>query len=155
MARSFVRTALATLAAVALAACGSATSSSLRLDITPERTQYIPGNEVVLTVRNLGDEAVAYSFCARALQRRTGLSWVTENFESVPCPAAIFLLQPGESVSGAIPLPNGIPGGIYRVYLPGIGEPADDAVLDEQSEAEKTSKSFEVKVLVAQDASGG
>ena len=150
MARSFVRHALATLAAVALAACGSATSSSLRLDITPDKTQYPAGSQVVLTVRNLGNQAVAYSFCARGLQRRTGGAWVTEDFESHPCPSILLLLQPGESVTGSVGLPADLPGGTYRVYLPGVGEPASDAVLDERTQAEKTSKSFQVKVLVAQ-----
>jgi hypothetical protein len=149
---SLIRLALAALAAVTLAACESATSSSVRVDITPDKTEYAAGSNVVLTVRNVGDEAVAYSFCARGLQRRTGVAWVTEDFASYPCAAILLVLEPGESVTGTINLPTDIPGGIYRVYLPGIGEPGDDVVLDGETQAEKTSRPFEVKVLVAQPA---
>lgn len=152
MPRSLIRLTLAALAAVTLTACESATSSSLRVDITPDKTEYAAGTDVVLTVRNVGDEPVAYSFCARGLQRRAGFAWVTEDFASHPCASILLVLEPGESVTGTINLPTDIPGGTYRVYLPGIGEPGDDVVLDGDTQAEKTSRPFEVKVLVAQPA---
>jgi hypothetical protein len=151
MTRSLVRHALALLAAVALAACSSATSSRLRLDITPDRTEYTTGSNVLLTIRNLGDEPVTYSFCSWTIQRRTVSGWVEEGSQAVLCPAAILLLGPGQSVSGTISLPDNIPSGRYRVYLPGIGEPASDQVIDEPTQAEKHSTPFNVQAPVAVD----
>ncbi|HEX9939286.1 MAG TPA: hypothetical protein VGB15_19240 [Longimicrobium sp.] len=152
MTRSLVRNALALLAVVALAACESATSSRLRLDITPDRTEYTTGSDVLLTVRNLGDEPVTYSFCTWTVQRRTVTGWVEEDSEAVICPAAILLLGPGQSATGTIGLPDHIPSGRYRVYLPAIGEPASDQVIDEPTQAEKYSTPFNVQAPVALDA---
>jgi hypothetical protein len=152
MTRSFVRHALALLAVVALAACESATSSRLRLDITPDKTEYTTGSDVLLTVRNLGDEPVTYSFCTWTIQRQTVSGWVEVDSEAVICPAAILLLAPGQSATGTIGLPDDIPSGRYRVYLPGIGEAASDQVIDEATQAEKHSTPFNVQAPVAMDA---
>ena len=149
MARTLVRNALTVLAALTLAACGTATDSDLRLDITPDKPEYTAGSNVVLTVRNLGDEAVAYSFCTWAVQRQTTAGWVTVDSESVICPAAIYLVGPGQSVTGTIGLPENLASGRYRVHLPGIGEAASDQVITAQTEAEKTSTPFQVRALVA------
>ncbi|HEU4556619.1 MAG TPA: hypothetical protein VFS20_02175 [Longimicrobium sp.] len=154
MTRSFVRHALAALAAVAVAACSTVTYAfDLKLDITPDKPEYTSGSPVVLTVRNLGDDVVAYSFCTWAVQRQTVSGWTTVDTESVACPMAIFTIDPGESVTGTVQLPDGIPSGRYRVFLPGIGEPASDQVIDARSQEEKTSKPFQVKALVAVPAS--
>ncbi len=152
MARSLVRNALAVLAAVALVACSTVTGSRLRLDITPDKPEYTTGSDVVLTVRNLGDDPVTYSFCTWAVQRLTTSGWVTVDSESVLCPSVILLLDPGESVTGTIGLPDNLTNGKYRVFLPAIGEPASDQVIDAQTEAEKVSKSFQVRAPVALDA---
>src|ERR1044071_1471680 len=122
MARTLVRNAPTGLAALTRAACSTATDSDLRLDITPDKAEYTAGSNVVLTVRNLGDKAVAYSFCTWAVQRQTTAGWVTVDTESVVCPAILLRLDPGQSVTGTIGLPDGIASGRYRVRLPGIGE---------------------------------
>lgn len=144
MVRSLVRRTLAALA-LTLAACSTSTFSGLRLDITPDKPQYTAGSEVMLTIRNLGDEPVAYSFCAHAVQRQTAAGWVTAEFESNPCTRILLVVAPAESVTGRVTLPADLPAGTYRVYLPGIGEPTDDeAAADLQSR--KSSRPFTVTV---------
>jgi hypothetical protein len=149
MARTLVRNALTVLAALTLAACGTATDSDLRLDITPDKPEYTTGSSVVLTIRNLDDDPVGYSFCTWVIERQTLAGWVTVDSQSVACPMAIFRIDPGQSVTGTIVLPNDLPTGRYRVYLPGIGELASDQVITERTAAEKTSTPFQVRALVA------
>ena len=145
MTRSIVRRALAVLAAVTLAACDSATSGSLRLDITPDKPQYTPGTTVLLTIRNLGDEPVNFSFCGREIQRETATGWVTVSAELVSCTRIGLVLAPGASATGHVELPTDLPAGRYRVYLPLVGGPADDEA-GADLETRKSSKPFEVTV---------
>lgn len=145
MVRSVVRYALATLAALTLAACENSTLAGPAVEITPDQPQYTAGSDVMLTVRNLGDEPVAYSFCTRAIQRRTTAGWITEHLESQPCLAVLLTLDPGELVTGNVELPADLPAGTYRVYLPGIGNYPDDEA-SAGMQARKSSRSFVVTV---------
>lgn len=151
MARSIVRYALAALAALALAACESATSSSPLLDITPDKTQYVAGSEVNLTVRNLGDQPVKYTFCGRVIQRLTVTGWITTYGELILCVPPQESLAPGALVTESMELPANIPAGTYRVYLPGIApQDGDEAAANLPSR--RSSKPFEVRAPAALQA---
>ena len=148
MTRSLVRYALAAVAAFALAACtGNATSSSPFLDITPDHTQYTPGSQVNLTVRNLGEQPVNYSFCGWIIQRQTATGWVSYYSELILCAPPQESLAPGASVTERVELPANFPAGTYRVFLPGIDPPGQEASADVPSR--QSSKPFEVRVLAA------
>ncbi|HEU4556620.1 MAG TPA: hypothetical protein VFS20_02180 [Longimicrobium sp.] len=151
MARSLLRHALATLAALTLAACESATSSTPLLDIAPDRTQYAPGSEVNLTVRNLGDQPVKYTFCGRVIQRLTATGWITTYGEFILCAPPQESLAPGALVTESMELPANIPAGTYRVYLPGIASHDEDEAAANRP-SRQSSKPFEVRVLAALQA---
>jgi hypothetical protein len=144
MVRSLVRRTLAALA-VTLAACSSSTLSSLRLDITPDKSQYTAGNPAMVTIRNVGDEPVRYSFCAAEIQRQTPAGWVTESAELGSCTRIGLVLAPGVSATDRVDLPAILPAGTYRVYFPGIGDPIDDET-SADLQSRKSSKPFTVTV---------
>ncbi|HEU4556621.1 MAG TPA: immunoglobulin-like domain-containing protein [Longimicrobium sp.] len=143
MVRSVVRYALATLAALTLAACESTTLAGPAVEITPDQPQYTAGGEVTLTLRNLGDEPLAYSFCTQVIQRKSSAGWITEHLEAHPCTAVLLTVNPGEEVTGHVDLPADLPAGTYRVYLPGIGEYMEDET-SAAVQARKSSRSFKV-----------
>jgi methionine-rich copper-binding protein CopC len=142
MVPSLVRRTLAALA-LTLAACSTSTLSGMHLDITPDKPQYAAGSPAMVTIRNVGDETVRYSFCAAEIQRQTPSGWVTESAELVSCTRIGLELAPGASATGRVDLPASLPAGTYRVYFPGIGDPVDgEAAADLQSR--KSSKPFTV-----------
>lgn len=143
MARPIVRHVLATLAALALAACGSSTLSSLRLDITADKPQYTAGSPVMLTIRNLGDQPVLYSFCAAEIQRRTATGWVSAGAQFVSCMPPVQSIAPGASATEPVELPPNLAAGTYRVYLPLVGDPGEDAA-SADVRSRKSSRPFTV-----------
>jgi len=144
MARSLVRSTLAALALV-LAACGgeSPLSSTLHLEITPDREAYTAGSTATLTIRNLGASEVSYSLCGHEIQRQTPTGWVAAVPGNGGCALVIFTLAPGASVTAETPLPASLPAGTYRVYLPGfVYSRPDEVSLDLQTR--KSSRPFQV-----------
>ena len=117
----FVRCSLAVAALAVLAACESATGPTPELRITPDETAYVSGSMATITVQNLGDEVLFYNLCPTIIERREGFAWISLNYESLKlCNAALFQLQPGESVSEQVELPTVSGSGTYRVVFPYI-----------------------------------
>lgn len=144
----FVRRSLAAAALAALAACESATGSAPELRITPDETAYVSGSTATLTVQNLGDEVLFYNLCPTIIERREGFGWVSLNFESLElCNAALFQLQPGESVSEQVMLPTVSGSGTYRVVFPYISTSSTDR--DDIPRERKASEPFTVAGAIA------
>lgn len=148
MNRSLVRHTLALAAALAITGCGGgdlALPGSTVLEITPDRTTYAAGSNLGFTVRNIGDQPVAYNMCRREYQRLTTLGWSTVVYETPPCLATLapLVLAPGETIDGGLTLPGALSTGTYRVYFPDFdlsGESASSADLQTQ----KSSRPFHV-----------
>lgn len=144
----FVRRSLAAAALAALAACESATGSAPELRITPDETAYVSGSTATLTVQNLSDEVLFYNLCQVIIERREGFGWVSLNFESLKlCNAALFQLQPGESVSEQVELPTVSGSDTYRVVFPYISTGSTDR--DDIPRERKASKPFTVAGAIA------
>ena len=146
MATPFVRCSLAAAALAVLAACDGATGPSPELRITPDQPAYVAGGTATVTVQNLGDEAVFYNLCPVKIERRSGLGWVELSYESLKlCNAALFQLQPGESASEQVELPNG-QSGTFRVVFPVISTRANGGTLPRER---KASEPFTLAAAVA------
>ncbi len=146
MARSFVRLAPAGLALV-LAACfhrDPALPDTLHLDITPDRASYTAGSTATLTIRNLGDADVGYNPCPRVLQRQVLGAWVTLEGSPVLCPFALYVLQPGATVTEQMALSPGLAPGRYRVYFASLTAIPEDDAAAAGSQSRKASQPFEV-----------
>jgi hypothetical protein len=143
----FVRRSLAAAALVALAACESATSPAPGLRITPNETAYVSGGTAIITVANLGDQAVFYNLCPVRFERRAGFGWTELSFESLKlCNAALYQLQPGESITEQVELPSVSGTGTYRVVFPVISTRANGGELPHER---KASEPFTVAGMVA------
>ena len=144
----FVRRSLAAAALAALAACESATGSAPEMRITPNETAYVSGGTATLTVQNLSDEVLFYNLCQVIIERRQGFGWVSLNYESLKlCNAALFQLQPGESVSEQVLLPTVSGSDTYRVVFPYISTSSSNR--DEIPREAKASEPFTVAGMVA------
>lgn len=144
----FVRRFLAVAALAVLAACEGVTGPTPELRITPDEPAYVSGGTATLTVRNLGGEVLFYNLCPTIVERREGLGWVSLNYEALQlCNAALFQLQPGESVTQQVVLPTVSGTGTYRIVFPYISTSASD--LDGLPREWKASQPFTVSGMVA------
>jgi len=144
----FVRRSLAATALAVLAACEGAAGPDPGLRITPNETAYVSGGTATLTVRNLGDQVLFYNLCPVIIERREGRGWVSLNYESLKlCNAALFQLQPGESVSEQVALPTVSGSDTYRVVFPYISTSSTNR--DEIPRERKASAPFTVAGAVA------
>lgn len=143
----FVRRSLAAAALAVLAACEGATGPDPGLRITPNETAYVSGGTATLNVQNLGDQVLFYNLCPVIVERREGFGWVSLNHESLKlCNAALFQLQPGESVSEQVELPSVSGSDTYRVVFPYIRTSASGGELPHER---KASEPFKVAAPVA------
>jgi hypothetical protein len=146
MARTLVRTLLATVAALVLPACGRDTTlgGTLHVQLTTDKTAYTAGNDAIVTLRNLGDLPVTYNLCDYHLQHSTSVGWITQIHGGLPCMAVITVLQPGDSASAPVPLPETLPSGTYRVYYP-IIEESPQAPSSANAQTRKSTNAFQVQ----------
>jgi hypothetical protein len=138
---------LATAALCALAGCsrGSGTERTSQpvafSDIAPERARYSPGDTTMITLRNVGVDELQYNLCAYRVERREETAWYTAAEvppERSACVLPAGRLAPGEAVAMAVPLPDGLPPGEYRVRFDWIARAGGERL----SPGERSSRSF-------------
>ncbi len=127
---SFVRRRFALLAvALFAAACEGSTLSDPFADIDTDAAEYVAGDAVEVVITNVSDATIVGNPCPWKLQRRTSGGWETVAGNSL-CIGVIEYLEPGESLTTQIPIPNGVEDGLYRVHFPAVAPEGDESVPD-------------------------
>jgi hypothetical protein len=127
---SFVRRRLALLAvALFAAACEGSTLSDRFADIETDAAEYAAGDAVEVTITNVSDVTIVGNPCPWELQRRTAGGWETAAGNSL-CVGVMEYLEPGESLTTQVLIPNGIEDGSYRVHFPAVAPEGDESVPD-------------------------
>ncbi len=113
------------LTALLLAAGGCSgsfvTDPAQSVDLTLSKDVYLPGDTVVVTIRNVGGVTLtyAYGFCKTTLQRQQqGGQWTDLSVPTGGCPFALGILGPGGSVPDWYVLASDAAPGIYRLTMP-------------------------------------
>ena len=142
---SFVRRRFALLAVALLAAaCEGSTLPDPFADIDTDAAEYRAGDAVEVTITNVSDATIVGNPCPWELQRRTAGGWMLAAGNSL-CVGVMEYLEPGESLTTQILIPNGIEDGIYRVHFPAVGPEGDVSIPD----ALQSSDRFTVRALQA------
>lgn len=134
-----------TILLAAAAGCGespTAPGEERLLEISTTQGEYVPGDLIETSVRNIGSSPVSVSFCDVQLQRRTLLGWQTIRREDgLPCLDILYTLQPGDTRQFWYDLPALLAAGAYRLHLPN----AFDEVETQLTITQRMSNEFEVR----------
>ena len=83
---------------------GSRTPSDAEPFTTDERT-YSPGDEVLLTLRNVYGQPIGYNLCSSQLQRSVNDAWEPVQEDRI-CTLQLETLEPGEVDTFSVSLPD-------------------------------------------------
>jgi hypothetical protein len=95
-----------------------ARQSSQEAAFTTNDVAYEPGEEVVLTLRNVYDQSIGYNLCTSGLQHNVNDTWEPVE-EDRACTLQLNTLDPGEVDTFPLALPESLANGAYR-YSTGV-----------------------------------
>jgi uncharacterized protein YfaS (alpha-2-macroglobulin family) len=97
---------------------GRSAQNSAEVTITLDRSSYSAGGTANVSVTSHSRDTLGYNFCSsRTVERKQGESWVAIPEPGRMCTMEIRLLNPGETQTASITMPESMPAGTYRVVI--------------------------------------
>jgi hypothetical protein len=101
------------------------------VELRTDRTRYVPGDAISLTLVNTTDATYAFNPCTRTLERGGSQGWTAIPEPQRVCTMQAYILEPRQTRTETTELPDTLAPGRYRVVIALTREdaaPGSDAV---------------------------
>ena len=95
----------------------AADSASVAVELRTDRTRYVPGDAVSVTLVNHSSDTYTFNPCTRTLERETSGGWTSISEPQRVCTMQAYILEPRQTRTETTELPDTLAPGRYRMVI--------------------------------------